>query len=58
MRKAILPDWFASDFTHDVAFTSEIFIAKREEIVDDKSLVAVSERVKVDVVAIVVEKEE
>jgi len=51
------PDWFATDFAHDVALATQILITETEEIVDDKSLIAVPECVKVNVVAVVVEKE-
>ena len=53
-----IPDGLSSYFTHYVAFTSKIFITERQEVVDDKSLIAVTEGVKIDVIAIVVEKEE
>jgi hypothetical protein len=31
------PDWFSSYFTHNVPFSSQVLIAKTQEIVDYKS---------------------
>jgi len=52
------PYGFAADLAHDVALAAQVLVAEAEEVVDDESLVAVPECVKVNVVAVVVEKEQ
>lgn len=41
MNYRILPDGLAPDFTHDVALPSKILVAEGEEVVDDKSFIAI-----------------
>jgi hypothetical protein len=53
-----IPDWFPSNFAHDVAFSTEVFVTETQEVVDDESLVTISERVKIDIVTVFVEEEE
>ena len=51
-------DGLAADLAHDVALAAQVLVAQGEEVVDDERLVAVAERVKVHVVAVVVEEEQ
>lgn len=50
------PDGFSSNFTHNVAFSTEILVAETQEIVDDKCFVTVAECVKVHIVAVFVKE--
>lgn len=53
-----LLDWFATDLTHDVALSAKVLVAQTQEVVDDESLVAIPEGVKVDIVAVFVEEQQ
>lgn len=37
----MLPNGLAPNFTHDIALPSKILIAEGEEVVDDKSFIAI-----------------
>lgn len=51
-------DGFAPDLRHDGALSSQILVAQAQEVVDHKSLIAVPDRVEVDVVLVVREEEQ
>ena len=51
-------DGFSSNFRHDVAFTPEILVAETQEVVDDKSLVTISEGIEVHIEIVMAEEEE
>jgi hypothetical protein len=50
------PDRFTTDLTHDVTFTTQVLVAEAEEVIDDKSLIAITECVKIDIVAVIVKE--
>lgn len=50
-------DSFSSYLGHDVSFAAQILVTQAEKAVDDERLEAISYRVKVDVVVVIVEEE-
>ena len=51
------PDGLSSNLAHDIAFSPEIFVAEAQKVVNDESLVTVTECIEIHVVAVFVEKE-
>ncbi len=51
------PDRFTTDLTHDVSFTTQVLITEAEEVIDDKSLITITECVEIDIVAVVVKEQ-
>lgn len=56
--QATRPYGLAPDLGHDVALAAQVLVAERQKVVNDESLVAVAYREEVDIVALVVEKEQ